>query len=232
MYSLDHINELAGDAGMTSYDGDYQETYTGLGDDFVDFGGKALDFASEIASDRIFSITVNNAGAYGGPITVLLTPSYIPSIAGNVVRDGGLSGAASVVCSGAPKTIAEFIAFIGRNPTAVVAMKVRSTHAEQLAQTINITRKSPFATLGSEQINLESFTTEIANNDKMVTVRRPFQIDDQTEVSVVVPQGATTTFTFYCGAVLNTAKALHSKSNRAGKNVKVASSRAMVAAAK
>jgi len=223
---LDEINNLASNAGLTSYEGDEQNPYTGFGDDLVDFGGKNLDFASEIATDRIFSITIANTT--GADQTVLLVPSYVPSIPANVATDGAII--VNLVGSGAPKTIKNFLSFVAMNPTSVVAMRITSNQDMQLAQVINILRKSPFRDLENEQIVISSFTTEFATNSKMVTIRRPFQIDNQTEVNVVVPNNATTTFSFYCGAVLNTAKALNAKSNRAGRNSKVAGSRALIAA--
>lgn len=209
---------------LSNYEGDQASEYTGYGDDLLDFGGKSLDFASEVGTNRVFSITISNTT--GADQTVILCPSYIPSGA-NVATDGAII--ANLVGTGAPKTIRNFLGFIALNPTSVVALKIVSTVDQQLAQTINILRKSPFRDLEAELINLASFSSEYAQNSKMLTVRRAFQLDNQTEVNVIVPSTAVTTFTFYCGAVLNTSSALSSKSKRAGKNIKVATARNMMA---
>lgn len=226
--NLQKINQLSREAGYTNYEGDEGNMYTGYQDDFIDFGGKDLDFASEIATDRVFTYTITNATA--GTLTALLCPSYSPNTpAGTYPIVEGVM-VANFSASGSPKTITNFLAFINVNPTSIIAMKIVSNVSAQLAAVMNIVRKSPFRDLETEQIVLGSYTSEINNNDKMVTVRRPFQMDNQTEISLPIPAGATTSITFYCGAVLNTARALNNKSNRAGRSTAVANTRALVQA--
>lgn len=219
--NLQEINDQMDD--LSNYDGDDANTYTGFGDDLVDFGGNGVDFANEIGTDRVYSMTITNTT--GATQTVILCPSYVPSNAAAVIRDGVIIANLSAV--GAPKTIANFLGFIAQNPTSVVAFRVSTDNTQMLYQTITLTRKSPFRDLESEYIPLGSFTTEFATNDKMVTVRRPFQMDNQTELSVTIPTATNVTFTFYCGAVLNTSKALNNKSKRAGRNRRVAAGRAL-----
>jgi hypothetical protein len=213
---LQYITRQANEE-MSNYEGDENRGreytgYTGYKDDFVDFDGKGLSFASSIAANRVYTVTISNTT--GANQTVLLCPSYVPSSA-NVVADGVIGGVANFIGSGSPKTIANFLAWVNVNPTHVVAMRIQSTLAAQLQQTMTFTRKSPFKDLETDLINLGSFVNEANNNDKLVTINRPFQMDNQTEISVPIPSTAVTTFTFFCGAVLNTAAALNNKFSKA-----------------
>lgn len=198
--------------------------YTGKGDSFLDFGGAAADFGSEGRFDKIFRVKILNSSA--NDQLVLLNPSYNPSNAARVIKDGNIvyaAGAADLSSSGSPNTIAELLAFIKANPSGVTKMQVKSNNANQLAQALILTQKTPFSTPNADRINLESFTTEFANNDKQVTVKREFFLDDQTEASIIIPAavGGTpteSTFTFYFGATLNTALALRDKKRIALQN--------------
>jgi hypothetical protein len=236
---MQEIDELANSA-FTNLEGD-DEHYTGFGDDLVEFSGKSLDFASEIASELVFSITVVNGSSLSQ--TVLLNPSFEPSISNRTIVDGLIEAAiggvvgADLSSSGSPKKISTLLKFIDKNPANVVAVKIRSNNTAQLSTSLELTRVSPFTNLPNELITLDSFTKEESANDKMVTVRRPFQLDCQTQLSVAIPAGSPTnptisTFTMYFGAILNTAKALNSKTNRAGKSPRVAGARAIAAGRK
>jgi hypothetical protein len=198
--------------------------YSGQGDSFLDFTGNASDFGSEASFDKIFRITIINANV--ADQDVILNPSYNPSNALRVVRDGVIpyaAGQTDLSATGSPNTIAELLAFIKANPTGVNKLTIKSNNAAQLQQAIILSVKSPFSTPQSERINLESFISEFASNDKLATIKREFQLDDQTEALVKIPGAVggvatSTTFTFYFGATLNAAKALRSKKTIALQN--------------
>lgn len=242
--NLQKIRSLADD-DFSSYEGDAHVTYTGYGDDMVDFGGDGNNshFGAEIISQRRFTITLINN--FLVEKQALICPSYAPSLpAGNAngapILDGAFItvGADTATASGSPKTIAELLAFISKNPTRLIGMKITSNVTDQLAKQVVVQRKSPFATLQDEFIDLASYTREEANNDKMVTVRGlNYQFDEQTEIRFPMAAGtgagnpSRTTITLYFGAVLNTASGLNKKSARAGNNPAVAQVRAAVASA-
>lgn len=229
---LEDINAIAGET-FSNYEGDGGDQYTGFGDDFMDFGGNAVSFANEMATDRIFSITLTNATAAAQ--TVFLNNDYSrANDSAGVVRDGVVLSAngADLTASGSPKTIANLLGYLAKNPTNVLALKITSNNTAQLAQTLEIMRQSPFRNLENELIILSSYTAETSTNDKMVTVRRPFQLDNQTTLSFQIPANTISTITFYFGATLNTAKALNSKSGRAGKHPQVSQMRAIAAGGK
>lgn len=187
--------------------------YTGYNDDLVDFAGKGVGFADSLATNRIFTMVITNTTGVGK--NILLSPSYVPAIGANthVIKEGLII--AGLNANGNPKSIDEFIAWINLNPTQVVAMRLQSNLSAQLQTTMNIVRKSPFKSLENESINIGSFVSEANNNDKLVTVNRPFQMDNQTEISLFVPDTAITTVTLFCGGVLNTAAALNNKFQKA-----------------
>jgi hypothetical protein len=218
MMNLQRVNDAGRQLGYSNYAGDRQGArYSGFGDEFVDLGSKAVDFSQEMATGRIFAITITNGS--GVQQKVFLTPSYNPTDATRVVRDGAIPTAGNIATltgAGSPTTIAEWLAFISKNPSRVVAFQIASSTSAQLGVIMNIVPKSPYNTLENRLIPLGAFRNEYAFNDKIVTIKQGFQVDDQTEVSVDVPAGATTTFTFYMGAILNTAKALNDKALIAG----------------
>jgi hypothetical protein len=191
--------------------------YTGKGDSFLDFSGNAADFGSEANFDKVFQITITNASVTD--LTVLLNPSYKPTLPLSVVADGNIayaSGKTDLSGAGSPNTIAELHAFIRLNPSTVVKTVVKSNNANQLSQAFLISKKNPFATVNSERINLVSALSEFATNDKLATVKREFILSDQHELSTVVPAAVggvstVTTFTFYFGATLNSVVALAEK---------------------
>ncbi len=227
--NLQRINAVARQAGYSGYEGDaHGEMYSGYGDEFLDMG-KGADFSQEMATGKIFVITIANGSA--AIQKVLLTPSLSPSDEYRVIRDGqiptaaGAGAIATLVGSGSPSTIKEWLAYIADNPSRVLGFQVSSDSALQLAKIITITRKSPYGTLENELIPLVAYRSENAFNDKLATVRRPFQVDNQTEVTVDIPANSTTSFVLYMGASLNVAKALNDKAMIAGGNGAVADAR-------
>lgn len=195
--------------------------YTGKGDAFLDFKGNAADFGSEINLDKVFAFTITNASANAQ--IVLLNPSYYPSVLARVIKTGAIAyagGATDLTAAGSPNSIEEFLSFIKANPTVIVKTQIKSNNASQLDRALVFSKKSPFKLPDSDRINLASFLSEFASNDKLATVKREYQLDDQTELSLEIPPAVggvptTTTITFYCGASLNTANALANKKAQA-----------------
>ena len=195
--------------------------YTGFKDSLLDFKGDAIDFASQQKMDKIFKVTIVNANS--ADQLVILNPSRYPSNPLRVIRDGNIpytSGAADLSATGYPNTIAELLLFLKDNPTRVCALKVQTNNAAQLGNALTFTYRDVFAQPGSERISLDKYTTEYATNDKLVTVTKEFQLDNDTELGIIVPAAVTsggstinttTIFTFTFGASLSTATALRNK---------------------
>ena len=177
--------------------------------------GDAGSFANEKAliTKRIFGFTVTNTNAAAQK--VILTPSYSPSNANRVIRTGHIpynGGAEADLNANSvnDKTIEEILSFIAKHPTRIQNLQIESTDASQLSQQLVIQQKSIFSTPESEQLTLASFKSPNFLNDKMVIVSKSnFQLDIDTEISVIIPPGASTTFTFYAGGVFNEAELLY-----------------------
>jgi hypothetical protein len=212
------------------------QQYTGKGDAFLDFKANAADFGSELNLDKVFSFAITNASDEAQ--VVLLNPSYAPSTAARVIKTGVIAyagGATDLTAQGSPTTIEEFLAYVKANPTVVVKTQIKSNNADQLAKALIFSRKSPFKAPDSDRINLASFLSEFASNDKLVAVKREYQLDDQTELSLEIPPAVgavatTTTITFYCGASLNTANALANKKAQAMLSSEVQNTKSSLAA--
>lgn len=209
-------SELSNYGGPTlEYGGpsdDQEDNYTGYDDDMLDFEGET-SFINEENSNRNFTFTIDNT-ANNTDQTVLLNPSFQPSSPNKVADGNFLSVAgATLVGTGAPGLINSLLAFVKENPSKVVMFKIESTHAEQIGKTMKLIGRSPFRTLETEDIPFSFYRNENTQQDKIVTVRRPFFWDNQTEIQMVIAASARTTISFIFGAIANTAKSLRVKSD-------------------
>ena len=197
-------------------------------DSFIDFNGDAVDFSKQSLFDKVFKITVVNANT--ADQYVILNPSRNPSNPARVITDGNIayaSGATDLQASGLPNNqsvgtgqkgpIQELIAFLRSNPTRVLYVKVSTNNSLQIGQSLSFTYRNVFAQPASETINLDKYTDEYAPNDKLVTVKKEFQLDDDTELGITIPASmgsgnpTSTTFTFAFGASISLATALRNK---------------------
>jgi len=202
--------------------------YKGMGDPFLDFDGNAVDFDNQAKFDKEFQVTVSNANT--ADQLVILNPSRNPSNPSRVVTDGNIayaSGATDLTASGYPDNhnaatgqlgpIKELQLFLKANPSRVLTVKVASNNSAQISKALTFTYRNVFAQPASENISLNKYTDEYAPNDKLVTVKKEFQLDDDTELACVIPAAigsgnpTTTTFTFNFGASISLATALKKK---------------------
>lgn len=193
--------------------------YPAKRDPFVDFTDDAPDFKNQSKLDKVFKITVSNNNA--ADQLVIINPSRKPSYPLRVIQDGNIpyaSGATDLTASGSPNTIAELLAYIKDCPSRVLTVKVASNNSAQISNSLIITHRNVFAQPGSETINLDKYTDEYAPNDKLVTVKKEFQLDNDTELGIVIPAAMTvgsnptiTTFSFTFGGSLTLSGALANK---------------------
>jgi hypothetical protein len=220
-----HLSNFGGDEMVTNnnfsaFDGEEDFSgYTGSGDPFMEFaGGPADSFADAVENKRVFKITLVNAnaatrtaylfGGYAAPTGLIATGAF-----NDKNGDAGLTGSSS------PGTIAHFLEYIDRNPTLILGMKVKSTLASQLDESLTLQDLSPFITLPSREIYLSAYVDEKNYNDKIATVTESFYASNQTQVQIPVVGSSTVTITLYCGPSLNTYKALQNKTEKAKYNI-------------
>ena len=213
---------------IVDYDGNQyafnDDAYTGIDDDDVDFGGENLDFATELAALRSFTVVVNNDGNTSERIGF---GAALKAIAGtNQLQEGIVAGRATLTCTGSPDSYDFFKDFLRVNPCRLVALKITSSRASQLSQSLIVTHVSPFETLGSKPMSFQSFTSERSYNERMLTLKNlNMQLDNQTTIATDIPAKTETTFTLYIGAIYNIAKGLNSRANRSKKSAKVQASK-------
>jgi hypothetical protein len=204
---------------FSSFEGD-ANFYTGEGDDMMDFGGPNRSFANETQTGRIFVINLNNALATNE--TVVLLPGYTwkPGDSGNNwLVDGAIKteGQNSLVGTGSPKTIKEFLSFIMKCPTNIAAIRISSNNSTtQIEQQMTKRELSPFKDLESSIIDLGAYTNEQTYRDKMVTVPTPGLVaGPETYLDLPVIASSICTVTFFCGGVISQSSALRKKRDKA-----------------
>lgn len=221
--------EAAAEKYLNSFDGNDLSNFDGgsddlLGydDDFLEFDGTATSFANEIATGRRFTITIDNtqgggeaAHASSSDKSVILVPSFNPQ-GGTVLTDGSNTILTQdVFVTGVPETLVSLQKWIEKNPVRCLGLKIEATNILQMGKFLTIAPRSPFRKLESENIYIQDYKTENQYNDKIATIMRPFQLDNQTDLILNVSKNSVTTVTLYFGAALNTAKALRKKANMA-----------------
>ena len=192
--------------------------YTGLGDDHLDFGGPARSFADLSKSERIFVINLNNQ--LTTTETVVLFPGYTwyPGATGNNwLKDGVIKTVDSktLSASGSPKTIAELLGFLMKNPITLHAMRFNSSEAGQVSQQMVYKELSPFKDLQSRVIDLGAYVNENTYKDKMVTVPMDVVISGDVELSIPILANSTCTITLFFGVAANNSQMLKRKYERA-----------------
>lgn len=176
--------------------------------------GDAQTFANEkaLATERMFGFSVTNADAASQKI--IITPSYDVSDSLRVIREGVIPYASgetnlTAAATGA-KSIAHFLAFIAKHPTRVLYLQIDTTDTNQLNQSITIQQKSLFGDPQPKVLSLSAFKNPSNPNAKLLNVNlNNWQLDGDEEVSVIIPAGATTSFTFYFGASFNDGELLY-----------------------
>lgn len=207
------IDDLAAEAraNLSNYAG--EDDYSGEDSELHDDFSGTLQSATDGTMNRQFTFTITNANA--AVRTAILVPGLgynINTPAQGVVKTGAHgsveSATTDLTTQGSPKSIEAFLDFIRRNPALCRGFKVSSTVATQIAQTMVVKKESPFQDLASEVINLDSYQDEFGFKDKMVTVQRNIQFDDQTRIELPIAGSSTCTITWFFKEILNPAVTL------------------------
>lgn len=239
--AMRNLSSFAGNSSQSPYTGDDfegYEGYDGFNDPFIDgFGG--VDggihniFTSEIADGRIFTMMISNNVGSDETIMLCYGSEKTNAVLGNgagISTDGCIrtqNGFASVAGTAQAFnaksmennfTIEQLIAFVHKNPTRIIGLRVESDSNDQLKRSLLLRKKSPFRDLQTDHVRLAVHTDENTVRDGIVTVRMDYQLDDQTEVLLEIPAKSTTYVSFIFGAIHNEAKALAVKNKVAQVN--------------
>lgn len=240
---------------LSSFDGfDGGNFYTGQGDPFIDFQGEGKNFATIGQNDMQFIVNIRNTHATETR-RILLVPGWdfnpmdfrvIPSAdtvalapkAGVLSEDAlaanmlDLDAKANLIVSGAPKKLDLLYKWLAENPTALGALRVSSTDANQVMQTITYRKLSPFKDLETSIINLGMNQSEDTYRDKLVTVSTPGMVlSNQTQLEMIIVPNSTCVITFFFGGSLNQSKLMQSKVNDAVRTMRTYSPQVIANAA-
>ncbi|MDP3914380.1 MAG: hypothetical protein Q8R96_11675 [Bacteroidota bacterium] len=223
--------------GLTSsvmgYEGDKRSGgYVGQYDLGLSFMGGASSFVDESKNGIQYSMNIANLGIaavdrvlalHPGSMTI---PDEITNAAGvaaaAIVTDGTIIATvdAVVVCSGKPKPIKQLQAFVNRNPTRFTGLKMLVNNSDQFEEELYVKKLSPFKNMEDQTINPSAFKNSNQTDDKRVEIPlEDFQLDDQTVVVFTLKAGRSVTFTFFAGAIANSAGELNAKAVLARANM-------------
>lgn len=239
---------------LSSFDGfDGGNFYTGQGDPFIDFQGEGKNFATIGQNDMQFIVNIRNTHATESRRVLLIpgwdfnpvdfriigTASVLAPKAGVLSEDAlaanllDLDGKANLIVTGAPKRLDLLYKWLAENPTALGAIRVNSTDANQVMQTIVYRKLSPFKDLETSIINLGVNQSEDTYRDKLVTIQTPgLVLSNQTQLEMIITANSTCSITFFFGGSLNTSKLMQSKVNDAVRTITTYSPQVIANAAK
>lgn len=218
--------------GLSNFDGsdsDY-DGYDGFDDDFVDFNGIATHFGSEKEAHKIFVFSISNKGVGHADCSFKWMQGYrrrISSFAVGQMTEGqfnAIGGVVPLTGAGKQATIDEFIEYCMYNPLRVLAFKISTDTATNIDNMVlQYYHLSPFQkTQKTEEIIPANYVDENTYRDKVVTVTKGFDLNNQIYMEGNIDDNSKVTFTLFCGGSLNTAKALSKKRNTALRNIAVA----------
>lgn len=214
--ALSHLSNFDGDG----YDGDGYDGYDGFGDPFLDFNGQGNSFSNEAQAGRVFTFTITNTSDTEQSFYICGGYKYKnqdDTVATGVMKQGafraiGQTSGNQFTASSSPTTVDEFRRFVELNPTRVLAFKLGVSDEAQIeSMVIDVEQLSPFRKLGSDQIRPSVWKNENVFQNKIITVPAGFDLNNQIAISTNILPGKSVTFTIVCGAILNTAHALHQK---------------------
>ena len=187
----------------------------------VDLGDQTFNEELALAASRNFGFVIeNNTDA---DVTVVLFDDY-KGAGTNVITDGVV--VANVTCTATgDKTVAEFKKFFAKKPARVVMTQLESTSENQLNKTLIINESSIFGDQTPEKVPLSLYKDPGYQNNKLININRPYQLDDETQVSLVIPKRKAegnptqTTVNLFFGAIYNQARALYEIAKMSGAKV-------------
>jgi len=211
------------------FSGFEDEYYTGQGDDLVDFGGNASNFA-QITADKLFTLNLKNTSiTTNGKIYLIPGMKWYPGAAGAgflranstlvaTYADG--TGSKTILTSAVPMADLDLLySWIAANPILCYAIRIQASNSLQLQEAITIRHLSPFRTLDEKYLYPSAYLTQDSFQTNILMFETPGLIlsgQTQIEMNMIADTAnATLSVTFFCGANINTAKALETKITKA-----------------
>ena len=143
--------------------------------------GAANSFGNEAANmgERFITVTLTNDTDNAHEVS--LTPSYHTTNT-KVLADGVIGGIAGLTGASSSEdvTIAQVLKSIDRNSYRVLRTQIESKNSTQLTKSMTLQEKDIFGNKAPEKINLASYKSAINPNEKLITVTKQFQLDNDT----------------------------------------------------
>lgn len=197
-------------------------TYTGLGDNMLDFGSGS-SFLDEDSTGKRVSIKISNAGAED---KLLQLNDIIAAVEGATVISEG-TPVADITVKGSPRPVDILVAYLKKYPTRLRSIKLNVDNSEQLDEPIRYRQETPWKTYMEEERIPSDYQSQDTNNPNMSEVDdiKDWVLSDQATILYNVRAGRSVTLSFLFGATLDSAKALDKKANDAAQTVAAAYAR-------
>lgn len=193
------------------------QTYTGAGDNMVDFGA-ARSFMNEDASAKRVNIVLKNAGQTDVDIQF---NDIIENVASaHLLSEGTI--VTDVTAKGSPRSCDVLTKYVKYNPIRIRAIKLNAKQTSQLDYPLRYRTENPFTKNAVEVERIPSnYQSQDTNNPNMVEVKdiEGWQLSELSTILYTVGAGEEVTVTILFGAALDIAGALGKKAEDAALTV-------------
>ena len=187
-------------------------TYTGGGDNMLDFGS-AASFIDEDSSAKRFSIKISNDSE---DAVTLQFNEIIAAIEGaTIIKEG--NPVANVSVKGSPRSVDVLLAYLKENPTRLRTIKLNVNQTDQLDEPLRFRKETPWKTYVEEERIPSDFQSQDTNNPLMSEVDdvEDWVLSEQSTIIYTIRSKRTVSLSLLFGASLDNAKALEKKANDA-----------------
>ena len=193
------------------------QTYTGAGDNMVDFGS-ARSFMNEDDSAKRVNIVLKNASQ--ADVDIQFNDILENVASANILREGTII--TDVTAKGSPRSCDVLAKYIHVCPIRIRAIKLNAKYATQLDYPLRYRTENPFTKNAVEVERIPSnYQSQDTNNPNMVEVKdiTGWQLSDLSTILYTVGAGQEVTVTILFGAALDIAGALGKKAEDAALTV-------------
>lgn len=193
------------------------QTYTGAGDNMVDFGA-ARSFMNEDDSAKRVNIVLKNASQ--ADVDIQFNDIIENVASANILREGTII--TDVTAKGSPRSCNVLAKYVHVCPIRIRAIKLNAKYATQLDYPLRYRTENPFTKNAVEVERIPSnYQSQDTNNPNMVEVKdiTGWQLSDLSTILYTVGAGQEVTVTILFGAALDTAGALGKKAEDAALTV-------------
>lgn len=193
------------------------QTYTGAGDNMVDFGA-ARSFMNEDDSAKRVNIVLKNASQ--ADVDIQFNDILENVASANILKEGTII--TDVTAKGSPRSCDVLAKYIHVCPIRIRAIKLNAKYATQLDYPLRYRTENPFTKNAVEVERIPSnYQSQDTNNPNMVEVKdiTGWQLSDLSTILYTVGAGQEVTVTILFGAALDIAGALGKKAEDAALTV-------------